>query len=256
MLRYHSGLHPGDRSEDDRLRPIAEATLRDAEEGLNRFVWDMRYEDASRFPGMILWAGGVRGPLAAPGPYQVRLIADGKPLTQGFRIQKDPRLETTPEEFARQLALSLQIRDKLSAAHDAISRIRDARQQVDQVAGRWKDDARGKKTVEAARSLSKKLTAVEEELYQTKNQSSQDPLNYPMNYPIRLNNKLASLAGAVASADAPPTTQSQLVYEELASRINAQLGRLDEILRRDLEEFNKLVREQNLPAVVVKQTGA
>ena len=222
------------------------------EEGLNRFVWDMRHEDASRFPGMILWAGGVRGPLAAPGAYQAKLTVDGKTLGQSFRIQKDPRLETAPEEFARQLAMSLQIRDKLTATHDAIARIRDVRQQVQEVAARWKDDAKARKVVEAAKTLSSKLTAVEEELYQTKNQSNQDPLNYP----IRLNNKLASLGGVVASADAPPTTQSQLVYEELASKINAHLARLDEILRRDLEDFNKLVREQNLPAVVVKQPGA
>ena len=37
------------------------------EVGLNRFVWDTRYPDAVRFPGMILWAGETRGPKLAAG---------------------------------------------------------------------------------------------------------------------------------------------------------------------------------------------
>ncbi len=219
-----------------------------AEAGLNRFVWDLRHADAARFPGMIMWSGNVRGPAATPGTYQVKLTVDGKTLAQNFTIKKDPRIAATTEDFARQLALSLQIRDKLTAAHEAIARIRDARKQVEDVAGRWTNDPKAKKVVEAARALAGRLTSVEEALYQTKNQSNQDPLNFP----IRLNNKLAALGGVVASADAPPTVQSQLVYEELGSGINAQLAKLAEILKKDLEEFNRLVREHNLPAVVVK----
>ena len=165
--------------------------------------------------------------------------------SQSFAIKKDPRIATTQEDFDKQLALLLQIRDKLSAAHEAILRIRDIRKQVDDLGARWKDQEKAKKVVDAAKALSAKLTAVEEALYQTKNKSSQDPLNYP----IRLNNKLASLGGVVASADAAPTTQSQLVHEELASGINAQLQKLDSILHQDLDAFNKLVREQDLPAI-------
>jgi hypothetical protein len=90
------------------------------------------------------------------------------------------------------------------------------------------------------------MTAVEEALYQTKNQSSQDPLNYP----IRLNNKLSALAGVVASADAAPTASSYAVYEDLAGRIDAELARLRTILDTDLAAFNALVRDKAVPAVV------
>ncbi len=93
--------------------------------------------------------------------------------------------------------------------------------------------------------MAAKLTAVEEELYQTKNRSSQDPLNYP----IKLNNKLAALASVAGSAEARPTAQSQQVYEDLATRANAQLRTLGDLLKKDLEAFNRLVREKNLPAV-------
>jgi photosystem II stability/assembly factor-like uncharacterized protein/uncharacterized protein (DUF2164 family) len=222
-----------------------------ADAGLNRFVCDMRHKDAETFPGMILWAGMTRGPIAVPGAYQVRLTVDGRTQTQSFEWKKDPRIETTQADFQKQFDLLIKIRDKLTETHEAIIRIRDARRQVDDISARVKDQPEGKAIGDAAKALRGKMTAVEEELYQTKNQSSQDPLNYP----IRLNNKLAALAGIVASADAAPTDQSYAVYEELTRKINAQLGKLEEIWKSDLPAFNKLVRDQNVPPVIVRKAS-
>jgi hypothetical protein len=227
------------------------ATRVAAEAGLNRFVWNMRYPDATRFPGMILWAGQTQGPLAAPGIYTVRLTANGQSVTQKAAILKDPRLTARQEDFERQLQLSLQIRDKFSQTSDAVILIRDVKRQLNGWVERLKDDPAQKKVVEAAQDLAKRLTAVEEELYQTRNQSSQDPLNYP----IKLNNKLAALAGVVAQSDTAPTAQSQLVFEDLATRVNAQLRILEKLMADDLAAFNRLVREQNVPAITVKTGG-
>ncbi|HYV04581.1 MAG TPA: glycosyl hydrolase [Blastocatellia bacterium] len=223
-----------------------------AEAGLNRFVWDLRYPDATRFPGMILWSGETRGPRAAPGSYQVKLSVDGKTMTQSFEVRKDPRVTTTQEEFAKQFELLTRIRDKFNETSDAVLQIRDVRKQIDDITNRTKDQQGGKAIAEAAKALKAKMTAIEEELYQTKNQSSQDPLNYP----IRLNNKLAALGGVVAEADAAPTDQSFVVYSELAAKIDDQLRKLADVLRSDLPAFNKVVREQDTPAVIVKaKTG-
>ncbi|MFN2452604.1 MAG: glycosyl hydrolase [Pyrinomonadaceae bacterium] len=219
-----------------------------ADAGLNRFVWDMRYADASRFPNLIMWAGDVRGPRVAPGAYQVRLTVNGKALTESFEIKKDPRLAVSPEEFAKQLDLLLKIRDKLTETHDAITQIRDVRKQTDDLTKRIKDQPNSRAILDAAKSLNAKLTVIEEQLYQTKNQSSQDPLNFP----IRLNNRLAALAEVVSSADAAPTAQSYAVYEEVTGAINAQLQSFAQIMRTDVDAFNQLVRAQNTPAVIVR----
>ncbi len=216
--------------------------------GLNRFVWDLRYPDAVRFPGMILWAGETRGPRAAPGQYQVKLTVDGKSQSEVFELKPDPRLATTAADYNKQLDLALKIRDKVSETHNAIVQIRDVRKQVDDLLKRVKDQPSSKVINEAGTALNKSLLAIEETLYQTKNQSSQDPLNFP----IRLNNKLAALAGVVSGGEFPPTDQSYAVYEELAGQIDAQLQRLTQMLKTDLPAFNQLVREQNIPAVVVK----
>ncbi|HEX8422846.1 MAG TPA: hypothetical protein VF634_05510, partial [Pyrinomonadaceae bacterium] len=218
------------------------------EVGLNRFVWNMRHADAVRFPGLIMWAGSTTGPRIVPGRYQVRLTADGKTYTETFEVRKDPRLSTTDADFARQLDLQLKIQDKLTETHNAIISIREARAQINELLKRVQGQPNFKAISDAAKSLNGKMSAVEEALYQTKNQSSQDPLNYP----IRLNNKLAALGGVVSSADSAPTEQSYAVYEDLVAKINAQLQTLDVVMKSDLPAFNALVREQNIPAVIVK----
>jgi hypothetical protein len=217
-----------------------------AQQGMNRFVWNQRYPDATSFPGLIMWAGSVTGPRVAPGKYQVRLTVDGKSQTQAFEVMKDPRLTTTPEEYARQVSLALQIRDKLTETNDGVIRIREVRKQLEEYTKR--DD---KRVADAAKGLVAKMTAVEEELYQTKNRASEDPLNYP----IKLNNKLAHLLMVVSGGDYAPTAQSNMVYEDLATRVNVQLKTLNSLMGSDLAAFNQLIHDANIPAVEAPKGG-
>jgi photosystem II stability/assembly factor-like uncharacterized protein len=213
--------------------------------GLNRFVWDMRYAEATRFPGLILWAGQTQGPRILPGSYQVKLTVDGQTMTETFEVKADPRLTTTPADYAKQLDLSLKIRDKLTETHNAIIQIRDVKKQIDDLVKR----VGGPGTIaDSGKSLIRKLTDVEEALYQTKNQSSQDPLNFP----IRLNNKLAALMGVVSRSETPPNDQSIAIYDDLTRQIDAQLAKLSQIMKTDVPAFNQLVKDQNIPAIVVK----
>jgi len=219
--------------------------------GLNRFVWDLRYAESVRFPGMILWAGEMRGPRVVPGMYEVKLTVDGKTFSEKFEVKPDPRLSTSAAEYAKQLELGLKIRDKVTETHNSIIQIRDVRKQVDDLLKRVTGQPSFKAINDAATALKKNLTEVEEALYQTKNRSSQDPLNFP----IRLNNKLAALAGVVQSADAAPTDQAYAVYDELVAQIDAQLARFTAIMKTDVPAFNQLVRDQNVPAVTVKPSA-
>src|SRR2546429_5364115 len=197
---------------------------------------------------MILWAGETRGPRIAPGNYQVKLTVDGKTMTESFEVKPDPRLTTTAADYAKQLDLALKIRDKLTETHNAIISIRDVKKQVEDLVKRVAGQPNAKPIADAGSALNKKLTEVEEALYQTKNQSSQDPLNFP----IRLNNKLAALLGVVSRSETPPNEQSFAVYDELSAQINAQLQKLSQIMKTDMPAFNQLVQDQNIPAIVVK----
>jgi len=87
---------------------------------------------------------------------------------------------------------------------------------------------------------------VEGEIYQYRNRSGQDPLNFP----IKLNNKLAALQGIVESGDYRPTDQSYTVFKDLSAQLGAQLAKLDALIKGDLAAFNVMVVKKKLAPVV------
>ncbi len=215
--------------------------------GINRFVWNMRYPDPIKIEeGFMGGDAMLVGPVAAPGIYQVRLIAGNRSQIVSFEIQKDPHVPATQQDLEAQFALLIRIRDRLSETHEAIIAIRDIRQQVEQ----WEQRVQGYESQgaisEKGKVLKEKLTAIEEELIQVKAKTRQDTLNHP----AKLNAKLAALTGVVASADAAPTQQAHQVFDYLSERVASELKRLQECIDTDLAAFNRLIREADLPAVM------
>ncbi len=114
---------------------------------MNRFVWNMRYPDATNVPGAIFWAGSVDGPIAPPGHYQVRLTVGETTQTVPFEIRKDPRVAATQEELDAQFDLLLKIRDQLTRAHNGINQLRDVRSQVES----WEKRVEGREDAQPMR---------------------------------------------------------------------------------------------------------
>ncbi|MFQ5614372.1 MAG: glycosyl hydrolase [Anaerolineae bacterium] len=217
------------------------------EAGTNRFVWNLRYPNAHKVPGDKTVEAELRGPLVVPGSYRVRLTVGGQTWSESFEVLKDPRVTTDQADLEAQLDLLLQIRDKLSAAHDAVNTIRAVKQQI---AG-WEDRFKSRPQPDpalaaAAAALKEKLSAIEDKLVLPGEHS---PATM-MNHPARLNIRLASLVSVVDSADAAPTTQARAVYEEVAAEIDAQLAALDGVFDTDLVALNDLIRQAGVPAIV------
>jgi photosystem II stability/assembly factor-like uncharacterized protein len=224
----------------------------EVEAGMNRFVWNGRYPDAKRFEGMIMWAGSVAGPVAVPGTYQVRLTAGDWSQTREFELLPDPRLGVGQDDLEAQFALLMRIRDRVTDANEAVIRIRDVKQQLEGVMGRVEGHADADTINAQCKNLIARLGEIEAEIYQTKNRSRQDPLNFP----IRLNNKIAGLTGAVASADAKPTDQSRAVFEELSALLQVQLDHLTDIVKSEIPAFNAFMAERDVPAVILREGSA
>jgi len=216
--------------------------------GMNRFVWDLRYAGAHRFPGMVLWAGDTRGPVAIPGAYVARLSAGSWSASRTVEVEEDPRVTVAGADLQEQFDFLIRIRDRVSAANDAVKQIRDLVQQVEGVTARVKGQPSAGPVGAAADSLIAHLHAVEGEIYQVQNRSGEDPLNFP----IRINNKIAALAGVVGSADAAPTDQARAVFDDLDAQLQHQLDRLRGILAAEVPEFNRTVKSQDVPALIVR----
>jgi photosystem II stability/assembly factor-like uncharacterized protein len=219
---------------------VGDSTAKDLpirDKGLNTFTWDMRYPGATVFDGMIIWsARPQRGPLAPIGSYQVKLTALGKSHTTEFELEMDPNLEdVTAADLRKQFDLAISIRDKVSEANEAVILIRKIESQSGEL-----DAAQKKKIQIQLKTLLDKLQAIEEELYQVRNQSGQDPLNFP----IKLNNRLASLQRSVESGDARPTDAAYVVFAELSSELEGHISKLDEVLSVDLKKVNDRLPEK------------
>jgi photosystem II stability/assembly factor-like uncharacterized protein len=216
--------------------------------GMNRFTWDMRQEGAVVFPGMIMWAAQPqRGPASPPGEYTVRVSANSQNATRSFRIGLDPRLAKqgiTEADLHEQYKLSTQVRDKVSEANNAVLQVRSIREQVNERLAKVPE--RRRKEIQAiADGLMKPLTAVEEEVYQVRNRSSQDPLNYP----IKLNNKIAALSGVIESNDNKPTDQTYEVFKELSALLDKQLAQRDATLKAGLQRLNAALKREKLDPI-------
>jgi hypothetical protein len=242
-----SGESAGGGEEEDDDGPRRPRTPRVPNKaGLNRFAWNMRYPDATTFENLIMWAGGTQGPVAPPGAYAVRMtVAGGAPETRTFKLLKDPRATATQAELAEQFAFLIKIRDRVSEANEAVRTIRNVKAQL---AEREQKIPEGQRAAfrPLAASFAERLSAVEGEIYQVRNQSGQDPLNYP----IKLNNQISALAGVVASTDARPTSQSYEVFKVLSADLDKQLGAMRAAMGEMLPKVNAALAKAGLREIV------
>jgi len=210
--------------------------------GMNSVTWDLRYPAAVTFPGMILWGASTAGPTAPPGTYQVRMTVDGRTSTQPLVVMRNPLYtDVTDADLQEQFALSMEIRDKVSEANNAVIRIRAIKRDVADRLTK-SQDARLKG---AGDRLTASLSAVEEEIYQVRNQSGQDPLNFP----IRINNRLASLLGIVSAGDGKPIANAVPIFNDLKAELKVQTDRLAQVIGRDLAAFNTEARRVGVEPV-------
>jgi photosystem II stability/assembly factor-like uncharacterized protein len=215
--------------------------------GMNRQVWNMRYADAEGFDGLIMWAASLTGPKAMPGTYKARLTVNGKVMETEFEIVKDPRTSGTLADIKAQFDFSIAVRDKLSETNKAVKKIRTAREQINRVTEPMKGKEEMKDVNEMAKSILDDMKKIEETLYQTKNKSGQDPLNYP----VRLNNKLGALGSEVDGSDFRPTEQVKAVYKEITEKIDEQLNLLNKVMTDKVPKFNDLVKQKQVNAISI-----
>jgi hypothetical protein len=193
---------------------------------------------------MVLWGATQNGPTVLPGQYRVRITADGWTQTQSFDVRKHPQRDITDAELRVQYDIAAQIRDKVNEANNAVIQIRRIKQAVTDRLGKATDS----ELKAAADLLTRNLTTVEEDIYQVRNRSNQDPLNFP----IKTNNRLASLLRVVEAGDGKPTSNVMPIFDDLKLELKGETDRLQQIISADLPQLNSALRRLNLEAVSEK----
>ncbi|TLF46346.1 WD40/YVTN/BNR-like repeat-containing protein [Maribacter aurantiacus] len=220
----------------------------EVKKGGNTFVWDTRGKGAKLLDGMILWWANLDGPKAVPGNYKVHLNVNGNSSMQEFKIVPDPRAEASVADMQKQYDFITDINTTIDKAHKSIEKIRNVTAQLDAFTKQYADNESTKELIEKAKKMKESLGEVEKALYQTKNRSRQDPLNFP----IKLTNKLGHLNSLVAIDDFPPTEQDIEVKNELTAAINKELDKFDAVMSNELKAFNKSFNDLNLNYLFVE----
>ncbi len=224
--------------DDEERNPVRLPTRK---AGGKRYSWDLRYPGPTTFEGLIFWgANADQGPLATPGDYQVRLTAGGVTQTRPLRVERDPRETTISQaDLDEQFKLAMQVLNKTSEANEMVIRIRELKKQVD-------DRVKKAPSLNGpGERLTTRLSAVEEDVYQVRNRSGQDPLNFP----IKINNQIAALFRIIETGDYKPTDQDYVVFKELSARLDEIKARLNAILNNDLVQFNNAAQSANQPRI-------
>jgi septation ring formation regulator EzrA len=208
----------------------------------------MLYPTAERIEGMILWNGVIGAPKAAPGRYNARFVYGKDSMDVPFTIKSDPNYKLTEAQYEEQVGFLLEVQNKFNEVQQSIKDIRTIRTQLNDFTSRL-DTSNSRELKKLADSINKKVTRIEEALYQTKAKSGQDVLNYP----IRLNDKISGLFDVASSGYNAPSSQVKAAFQQLSGEADVQLNALKQVMDNEVKTFNRLIHERQVPVIGIKK---
>ncbi|MDP9291917.1 MAG: hypothetical protein M3O82_06100, partial [Verrucomicrobiota bacterium] len=218
-----------------------------ANEGMNRFAWDLRYDDPVQIPGAFYPGNGPKGPLALSGEYQVKLTVSGKSQTAPLHLAIDPRTKGAEPALQKQFYLSKRVNDHISELHQAVNEIREVKLQIQSLHKRFDDDQRWKAALTTADELDHKMSDVEQQLIQVSTKSSEGTLAFPS----MLNERFDSFSHSTDAGDSAPTKSQQDVFQMLSGQLDQQLKKWAQIKSDDVPKVSALIKQLDLPALVI-----
>jgi hypothetical protein len=216
---------------------------------MNRFAWDLRYDDPIQIPGAFYFGTGPKGPLALPGNYQVKLTVGGKSQTAPLYLAIDPRTKGAEAAVQKQFTLATQVNEAMSRLHQAVNEIRDIRSQIQTLHKRFGDEPRLKQALPAADDLDHKMSQIEQKLIQVNMKSSEGNLAFPS----MLNERFETFSHTIESGDTEPTKGQLNVFQMLNSQLEEQLKKWAQFKAEDVPKVSELIKQANLPALIIAQ---
>ncbi len=209
------------------------------EAGLNRLRWNLQTDPAPTFPGMILWGARTMSATVPPGNYTLRLTADGRTEATTLHVERNPWIpDVTDADLQAQYEFARGIQAKVTEANSAVIAIRRAKVQLEERM-EASDDGRLRRTAEA---FLEAASEVEANIYQVRNRSGQDPLNFP----IKVNNRLANLLSMVERGDGAPNDGMREVFQIMVDELEGYTTTLEGIWENELVEVNEALERVGL----------
>lgn len=227
--------------------------------GMNRVAWNLRYDGPKKLTFLPpppaereeeeFFFDPNTGPTVLPGTYKVAVTVNGKTETQDIQVQADPRFNVDPNALRAQLKLGLELRDEVSALNEALNRLNNLHKQIASLEEIIGSDESGEGTVnvsykpvlDQAKALDKKLTAMQNPLYNTDVQPfGQDDIHYLQRFHDHLQGLMRGVMQGFGEAPSP------ILQEEAAGlrkELEQHLQEFNNFLNTDVAAFNKTATE-------------
>lgn len=215
--------------------------------GLNQFSWNYQYEGCTLIEGMFLWNGTPGGPLAAPGKYTAQVRFGNDSLSAPFNILNDPNSTATVADYKLQHDFLIEVRDKFNETQKAIKDMQALQSQMDGYVAKLGMTA-PQPLKDSVASINKQITAIIDVLYESRNKSSQDMLNYG----IKLNDKMAGVYNAASSGNFKPSNNQRDVFKELSRQVDEQLVKYEQLKTIQINALNEMILSSRLPVIITE----
>ncbi len=219
--------------------------------GLNRLVWNLRYQPLKKIPGEVYMEAAGVAPMVLPGTYTVKLTVDGKSYTRTLQVRRSPLAESSMADLRAQNQFLMQIYKKLDAERELVGKVQKLQTRVAAVRTELPTTAAGKKLKTELGDIAQRLQTVNLSLHQPKAKGDEALFNYP----VGIDQQLAFLDYVVASGDHAPTAQSHQVYQLLDSRYAKAYASWKSVLQQ-VKTFNANAGSEGLEVLLVPQDAA
>jgi photosystem II stability/assembly factor-like uncharacterized protein len=233
LIRHLSSTHS-----DREIQPpewpdrIVESGTIPANAGMNRMVWDLRMSDPTQIPGAFYSDQAPRGPIVAPGHYNVTLTVGGIHETEPLDVVIDPRAAGSEAAIDAKTALAIKTTNDIDQLHQAVNAVRAARASVQTAAHEACAEITQQATV-----LINQLDTIEQTLMQVNMKGSEANLAFPG----KLNEQYATFQASLEDADTPPTVPHEEMYDALHKRLMAELAAWEQLRTGALAHFNLVI---------------
>jgi len=236
---------------DDPDEPTAEPKpALNAEAGLHRALWDLRFAGAAELADAKLDTGDPPvGPVAPPGSYRLRLSAAGRTVETSVEVKPDPRIDARTVDYAAQVEFAERVFDAIARIVDRVEEIRSIRAQVADLVGRLAATGGRDALVASGRAVLAELRAIEVELHNPDAEVVYDVLSRPGG--AKTLSVLTWLYGSGLDESGDPPTQGQReVFDEELAKLAGLEGRLTALKSGELANLERLAKAADLPRVL------